>query len=285
MAGLAPPGYPGHPRALGAGRPAEPARWSRLPRGRHGGAPDRRVRPVPADRVLPHRKGDLSRFPDPGSVPHDPGPRQHPGARSVEPGPGAPDRRAARRGAPGTARGRLAHGGRPGGPAARRRAFPAGLDVPPAVRLGARGAGRRGADSRSRTAVTACRGRPEAGPRRGAGRASRPRSAGCAVRCRAARSASPIESITPDLTPLLWRYLREELGIDEVTPADVAREWYPRISCRRSPTSGSRASTRSCYLSPPLWRAPGSDGEQPGPARTRPIIRLEDGRQVAPFDR
>ena len=33
-----------------------------------------------------------------------------------------------------------------------------------------------------------------------------------------------------------------------------------------------------------LWRAPRSDGEQPGPARAKPIIRLEDGRQVAPFD-
>ena len=33
-----------------------------------------------------------------------------------------------------------------------------------------------------------------------------------------------------------------------------------------------------------LWRAPRSDGEQPGPARAKPIIRLEDGSQVAPFD-
>ena len=29
------------------------------------------------------------------------------------------------------------------------------------------------------------------------------------------------ESITEHLTPVLWRYLREEIGIDEVTPADV----------------------------------------------------------------
>ena len=33
-----------------------------------------------------------------------------------------------------------------------------------------------------------------------------------------------------------------------------------------------------------MWRAPRSDGEQPGPARVKPIIRLEDGSQVAPFD-
>ena len=33
-----------------------------------------------------------------------------------------------------------------------------------------------------------------------------------------------------------------------------------------------------------MWRAPRSDGEQPGPARAKPIIRLEDGRHVAPFD-
>ena len=57
----------------GPGRPAGPDR-DRLP-GR--GGPDRRVRPLPADGVLPHREGDLSRFPDPGPVPDDARAGQH----------------------------------------------------------------------------------------------------------------------------------------------------------------------------------------------------------------
>jgi hypothetical protein len=91
------------------------------------------------------------------------------------------------------------------------------------------------------------------------------------------------ESITEHLTPVLWRYLREEIGIDEVTPADViARadreflqaqtdEWITRFY-------------GFLFAHSALWRAPRSDGEQPGPARAKPIIRLEDGSQVTPFD-
>ena len=33
-----------------------------------------------------------------------------------------------------------------------------------------------------------------------------------------------------------------------------------------------------------LWRAPRFEGDEPGPARAKPVIRLEDGSQVAPFD-
>jgi hypothetical protein len=33
-----------------------------------------------------------------------------------------------------------------------------------------------------------------------------------------------------------------------------------------------------------LWRTRGFAGEPPGPARTKPVIRLEDGSHVAPFD-
>ncbi len=35
---------------------------------------------------------------------------------------------------------------------------------------------------------------------------------------------------------------------------------------------------------PALWREPGHPGDLAGPARSKPIIRLEDGTQVAPFD-
>jgi hypothetical protein len=90
-------------------------------------------------------------------------------------------------------------------------------------------------------------------------------------------------SITETRTPVLWRYLREEIGLDEVTPeALVARatrefltaqsdEWITRFY-------------EFLYRDSTLWRAPRFPGDQPGPARTQPIIRLEDGSQVAPFD-
>ena len=38
------------------------------------------------------------------------------------------------------------------------------------------------------------------------------------------------ESITEHLTPVLWRYLREEIGIDEVTPAERGLASDPRVS-------------------------------------------------------
>jgi hypothetical protein len=91
------------------------------------------------------------------------------------------------------------------------------------------------------------------------------------------------ESITENRTPLLWRYLREEIGIEEVTPeAAVGR------ATREFLVAQSDAWTGHFYAflhrSPALWREPGLPGEQPGPARATPIIRLEDGSHVRPFD-
>jgi hypothetical protein len=98
---------------------------------------------------------------------------------------------------------------------------------------------------------------------------------------RPARFAS--DAITEHLTPALWRYLREDIGLDEVTPEDVVNrlsgeflqaqsdEWIVRLYAFLFRHSG-------------LWRAARFDGEPAGPARAKPVIRLEDGRQVAPFD-
>ena len=91
------------------------------------------------------------------------------------------------------------------------------------------------------------------------------------------------ESITEQLTPVLWRYLREEIGIDEVTPLDVVS----RVTREFLQAQTDEWITRFyvfLFSDSAMWRAPRSDGEQPGPARAKPIIRLEDGRQVAPFD-
>jgi hypothetical protein len=91
------------------------------------------------------------------------------------------------------------------------------------------------------------------------------------------------ESITEHLTPVLWRYLREEIGIDEITPADLVA----RVTREFLQAQSDEWITRFyafLFTDSALWRAARSDGEQPGPARAKPIIRLEDGRQVPPFD-
>ena len=91
------------------------------------------------------------------------------------------------------------------------------------------------------------------------------------------------ESITEHLTPVLWRYLREEIGIDEVTPADVVS----RVTREFLQAQTDEWITRFyvfLFTHSALWRAPRFEGDQPGPARAKPVIRLEDGSQVAPFD-
>jgi hypothetical protein len=91
------------------------------------------------------------------------------------------------------------------------------------------------------------------------------------------------DSITETRTPLLWRYLREEAGVDEVTPeAVVARVTGEFLSARSDQWIGHFY--WFLYQNQSLWREPGHSGDQPGPARAKPIIRLEDGVQVAPFD-
>ena len=81
------------------------------------------------------------------------------------------------------------------------------------------------------------------------------------------------ESITEHLTPVLWHYLRDEIGIDEITPEAVVAlvtgefleeqpdEWITRFYA-------------FLFAHSALWRE----------ARAKPIIRLEDGSQVVPFD-
>ena len=81
------------------------------------------------------------------------------------------------------------------------------------------------------------------------------------------------ESVSEHLTPVLWHYLREEIGIDEITPEAVVSlltgeflgaqsdEWITRLYA-------------FLFARSALWRE----------ARARPVIRLEDGSQVVPFD-
>ena len=90
-------------------------------------------------------------------------------------------------------------------------------------------------------------------------------------------------AITEHLTPVLWRYLRNEIGVDEVTPGDVVARAAADFLEAQSDGWIVRFYAL-LYRFSALWKAPGCLDEEPGPARTRPIIRLEDGRHAAPFD-
>jgi hypothetical protein len=80
-------------------------------------------------------------------------------------------------------------------------------------------------------------------------------------------------SITEHLAPALWRYLRDEIGIDEVTPAEVVA----RVTREFLEAQADEWITRFydfLYYNSSEWEA----------ARAAPVIRLEDGSQVAPLD-
>ena len=91
------------------------------------------------------------------------------------------------------------------------------------------------------------------------------------------------DSVTESRTPLLWRYLRDQAGIDEVTPESVAARLTGEFLSAR-PDEWIGLFYRFLHQHQALWREPDHPGDQPGPARARPIIRLEDGAHVAPVD-
>ena len=80
-------------------------------------------------------------------------------------------------------------------------------------------------------------------------------------------------SITEHLAPVLWRYLRDEIGIDEVTPAEVVAR-VTREFLEAQPDEWFTRFYAFLYHNSPEWEA----------ARSAPIIRLEDGSQVVPSD-
>jgi hypothetical protein len=74
-------------------------------------------------------------------------------------------------------------------------------------------------------------------------------------------------------TPVLWRYLRDEIGLDEVTPEAVVT----RVTGEFLGEQDDQWISRFYHFlagHPSLWPAAGA----------KPVIRLEDGRQVAPLD-
>jgi hypothetical protein len=89
-------------------------------------------------------------------------------------------------------------------------------------------------------------------------------------------------AITPDGTPLLWRYLRDELSIPELTAAGVATQ-AGQDFLTRQPDQWIASYYAFLHADTRLWRAPADPDDPPAPARTQPIIRLEDGRHIPPF--
>ena len=91
------------------------------------------------------------------------------------------------------------------------------------------------------------------------------------------------EFITENRTPVLWQYLAEEIGIDEVTPEAVVA-MINREFLMVQPDAWISRFYAFLHQHSALWRAPEFPGDQPGPARDKPVIRLDDGTQVLPFD-
>ena len=91
------------------------------------------------------------------------------------------------------------------------------------------------------------------------------------------------DSITEDRTPILWQYLREKIGVDEVTPeAVVTRVTTGFLEAQSDEWTGQFYAF--LHQNSALWRARKAWHEKPGPARAKPIIRLEDGSHIPPFN-
>ena len=80
-------------------------------------------------------------------------------------------------------------------------------------------------------------------------------------------------AISERSTPALWRYLRDEIGVDEITPEAVVTRLTEEFLAEQDDLWITRF-YRFLAGHPSLWPAAGD----------KPVIRLEDGRQVAPFD-
>lgn len=99
-------------------------------------------------------------------------------------------------------------------------------------------------------------------------------------------AASPLRwvsaGITQDRTPDLYAYFRQVLHIEEVDPESLVRQlgqpFLEGMSDEWIVQFYEFLATQET-----LWRKPRNTWETPGPARSAPIIRLEDGTHVAPF--
>jgi hypothetical protein len=91
------------------------------------------------------------------------------------------------------------------------------------------------------------------------------------------------DSISEIGTPVLWRYLHDEAGLEVVTPESVVARITAEFLADRS-DQWIVSFYWFLYQHPALWQEARHPGDLTGPARSKPIIRLEDGTQVAPFE-
>ena len=91
------------------------------------------------------------------------------------------------------------------------------------------------------------------------------------------------DTVSEQQAPALWRYLRNEIGIEEITGEALVQR-AGRDFLAAQPEDWIARYYAFLYRRAALWQAPRYGDEPPGPARAAPIIRLADGYQVAPFD-
>jgi hypothetical protein len=91
------------------------------------------------------------------------------------------------------------------------------------------------------------------------------------------------DAISEFEAPVVWRYLREDAGLEEVTPEGFVARLTATFLSERS-DDWIVSFYRFLYRHPALWQEPAQAGDVAAPARFRPIIRLEDGTQVMPFN-
>ncbi|HET9896536.1 MAG TPA: hypothetical protein VFQ44_16535 [Streptosporangiaceae bacterium] len=87
------------------------------------------------------------------------------------------------------------------------------------------------------------------------------------------------ESLTEAGWPLLWQYLRDQVGIAVATPGAIVERLTGEFLAAQ-PDEWIARLYAFAGRHPSLWRSAGTDG---GPAWSKPIIRLQDGSQVLPF--
>ena len=91
------------------------------------------------------------------------------------------------------------------------------------------------------------------------------------------------ESLTPDRAPGLWQYLRDEAGLEEITAEGVVTRLTERFLASQ-PDEWISQLYEFLNMTPALSRKPRLPNERVGQARSKPIIRLEDGSHVMPFN-
>ncbi len=91
------------------------------------------------------------------------------------------------------------------------------------------------------------------------------------------RQAFAAGEISPEETPLLWRYLRDEAGAREVTPSTLIGALTGEFLALQ-PDDWICRFYQFLYQHSSLWQGPES------PVTGKPIIRLSDGSQALPFN-